>query len=155
MGERIEAHRRMERIRQNEYLDMRKLFPVCWRCGTTVPPAWWIGPWMIERAHIMRSPRPRLLDRRCVIMLCTICHNTYDRRGDYSHYLSKCRSRRERFQLEPWDLEEGLKVKARMDPEFYDWELIQETSSQGNIPYVSLEDVRAEGAHEHDNSNHS
>lgn len=48
----------------------------CWACGRTGryqdKPAWWFGPWLIERAHIANKPRAR--DRRAVILLCSLCH---------------------------------------------------------------------------------
>ena len=47
--------------------------PSCWACGRGMnPPDGWFGPWLIERAHIVNSPRRE--DRRVVILLCSFCH---------------------------------------------------------------------------------
>lgn len=44
----------------------------CWWCGSRFRPPGWYAPWMIERAHIVNSPRRR--DRRVAVLLCSRCH---------------------------------------------------------------------------------
>ena len=51
---------------------MRQHFHRCWACFSNSKPKNYLGPWLIERAHIVNKPRRE--DRRLVVMLCTICH---------------------------------------------------------------------------------
>jgi hypothetical protein len=53
---------------------MHTEFPHCWWCGRGVEhkPDSWFAPWLIERAHIVSSPRVE--DRRAVVLLCSMCH---------------------------------------------------------------------------------
>lgn len=46
----------------------------CWWCGRDAfeQPKGWNAPWLIERAHIVSSPRR--LDSRAVVCLCSLCH---------------------------------------------------------------------------------
>ncbi len=44
----------------------------CWACHASSKPAWYLGPWWCERAHIVNKPRRE--DRRCVVILCSVCH---------------------------------------------------------------------------------
>lgn len=48
--------------------------PFCWACGRgkNSRPSWWHATWLIERAHIVN--KPRVEDRRCVVLLCSGCH---------------------------------------------------------------------------------
>lgn len=53
------------------------LHPVCWACGRdeTQIPKGWFGPWHIDRAHIVHSPRVE--DRRLVVLLCRMDHDRF------------------------------------------------------------------------------
>jgi len=44
----------------------------CWWCGLRFKPPGWFAPWLIERAHIVSSPRRK--DRRVAALLCSRCH---------------------------------------------------------------------------------
>ncbi len=50
--------------------------PFCWACGRSgdyydKPADWW-AEWWVDRAHIVS--RPRVEDRRLVVLLCRLCH---------------------------------------------------------------------------------
>lgn len=94
-----------------EYDRMRLLFPACWACGASRGPSWWYAPWLIERAHI--ANKPRRLDRRLVVMLCSVCHK---------------RSHGERFAAAlDWpvlSVAEMLWLKRRCDPDWWDPEFV-------------------------------
>lgn len=95
--------------------------PFCWACGRECPyhrPLGWSGPFMLERAHIVSSPRVE--DIRLCVLLCTCCHKT--RHG-------------ERLILNglPWPLPKLsvanlLWLKLRYHPEAYDREFLQRYS---------------------------
>lgn len=59
-----------------EYRDffMATAFPWCWYCGRDQfdAPEGWYAPWLIERAHVVSSPRR--IDRRAVVLMCSLCH---------------------------------------------------------------------------------
>ena len=61
---------------RQEYVDMRRNTQhfYCWLCGRRESdrPSWWGAQWLIERAHIVN--KPRALDRRAVVLLCSACH---------------------------------------------------------------------------------
>ena len=48
--------------------------PWCWGCGRgdRDPPDWYHAPWFLQRHHIVN--KPRVEDRRAVILLCPVCH---------------------------------------------------------------------------------
>jgi len=50
------------------------LYPYCWWCGRGMEhqPESWYGPWLIERAHMVSSPRVK--DARVIVLLCSMCH---------------------------------------------------------------------------------
>jgi len=80
----------------------------CWWCGLRFKPPGWFAPWLIERAHIVSSPRRK--DRRVAALLCSRCHKV---------------SHGERILipgsvvLKP-SVEHLLWLKRVNDPEFYD-----------------------------------
>ncbi|MCR9292889.1 MAG: hypothetical protein NXI32_09230 [bacterium] len=49
-------------------------YPHCWFCGRTAQdqPQGWFAPWVIERSHVVN--KPRVEDRRVVVLLCPVCH---------------------------------------------------------------------------------
>jgi len=67
------------------YRDMTKHFPRhCWACRGRRKPEWWHAPWNpVERAHIVN--KPRVEDRRAVVLLCPLCHNALDQRVTYAN----------------------------------------------------------------------
>lgn len=95
------------------------LLPWCWACGRG-PEPWekppdWFGPWYVERAHIVN--KPRVLDRRLVVLLCSLCHRA---------------SRWERIVTDDrpsgWprlELPHLLWLKLAYDRDFYDREFLQ------------------------------
>ncbi len=98
--------------------------PHCWACGREgLPldrPGGWMGPWCIERSHIVSMPRVE--DEKLVCLLCTICHRV---------------SRRERiflngtlWTLPPLTLANFLWLKLHFDPEQYDRAFLQRYSIQ-------------------------
>ena len=114
MGVAIKRHFAEKRTRWQEYDEMRHEFDVCWACGKNDKPEWWHAPWMLHRAHI--ANQPRLRDRRCVIMLCPVCHGA---------------SHGERYpgrDVPPIEMEHMLWLKMMHDPEYLDVQLIQECS---------------------------
>ena len=46
----------------------------CWLCGRSQldQPVGWYAPWLLERSHIVSSPRRE--DARAVVLLCSLCH---------------------------------------------------------------------------------
>jgi hypothetical protein len=95
--------------------------PWCWACGRSDydRPPWWSAPWLIERAHICN--KPRRLDVRAVVLLCSACHRT-------SHG-----ERLVRWSLPKLTLENLLWIKLMRDPEGFDPEFLQ-TSSVRLLP---------------------
>jgi len=84
----------------------------CWICGEAERPAWWAGPWALERAHIVN--KPRVEDVRAVVILCTCCHRIShgERFGGEVGRRSVCEitvgnllAAKERFDLGRYDLE--------------------------------------------------
>jgi len=95
--------------------------PFCWACGAgsslhDKPRDWW-GPWLIERAHIVRNPRRE--DPRAVVLLCSYCHRV-------SHgELIFCA----RYPRWPQLTREHLLwLKRERDPENYDRAFLQQNS---------------------------
>ena len=82
--------------------------PFCWWCGRDSwdSPRDWHGPFLIERAHIVSSPR--VLDRRAVVLLCSGCH-----RVQHGERISG-------FDVERVSLGQMLWLKRTFDPEYYD-----------------------------------
>lgn len=95
----------------NEYANMR-LFFTCWACGRSMRdrPSNWYAPWLIERAHIVS--KPRIEDRRCVVMLCSLCHKI----SHGERFSGLVQPKLERPHL--------LWIKRRIDPLWYDPELL-------------------------------
>ena len=94
--------------------------PWCWGCGRGASfadkPPDWFGPWLIERAHIVRKPRRE--DRRAVVLLCSLCHKA----GCHGERIILDGERVDRPKLE---LEHLLWLKLFFDPGFYDREFLQ------------------------------
>jgi hypothetical protein len=59
------------------YRDFLKLHTHCWLCGRGPDerPHGWFGPFGLERAHIVSSPRVE--DIRAIVAICTCCHRFY------------------------------------------------------------------------------
>ena len=91
-------------------------WPFCWMCGLGFyggRPQWWHGPFVLERAHIVN--KPRVEDRRLVVLLCSLCHQIYD-----GAVFKQC-------ALEI-TLANVLWLKAKLDPEYWDREFIAKHS---------------------------
>lgn len=96
----------------------------CWWCGRDAQskPEPWGGPWLIERAHIVASPRRE--DVRAVVLLCSLCHRL-------SHGLDIKLSD---VQLLPAaSVANMLWLKQRFDSTCYDRKFLQENCI-GNLP---------------------
>lgn len=96
----------------------------CWWCGSTHfdKPRGWYSTWMIERAHIVSSPR--IEDRRVAILLCSRCHRL--QHGEQlGGYLGA--------GITPPTLAECLWLKSKLDPKFYDRRFM-ERFSVGRLP---------------------
>jgi hypothetical protein len=78
----------------------------CVACGATRCPTGFYAPWLIERAHIVN--KPRVCDRRVVVLLCSICH-----KFQHGERLSG-------FMRPKLELGHMLALKLTTDPEFYD-----------------------------------
>lgn len=63
-----------EHKRAYKFLAHDHPLPWCWACGRGEfdRPLDWYGPWLIERAHIVKNPRRE--DARAVVLLCSLCH---------------------------------------------------------------------------------
>lgn len=87
--------------------------PFCWACGRgeNQKPHWWYATWTIERSHIVN--KPRLEDRRLVVLLCSGCHKTSG--GERIHG----------WTLPRLTLANLLWLKAKFDPQFYDRAFVQ------------------------------
>ena len=97
------------------YDEIRNEFPaICWACGTRRKPSWYHLPFSIERAHIVNQPR--LLDRRCVVLLSSICHRVQEGERFSSD---------DRNQLSTANM---LWLKKEHDPDFFDLEFLQKCS---------------------------
>lgn len=87
----------------------------CWACGRTGSyrdkPKNWFAPWLIHRAHIVN--KPRLEDRRCVNLLCPICHDIADGRRAVDRELTTANM---------------LFLKQLFDPTHFDLVLLQRCS---------------------------
>lgn len=90
--------------------------PYCWQCGREWrhQPRDWFAPWIIERAHVVSSPRAK--DRRAVILLCSGCHRA-------SHGINTAG---DRFQS--CELRVALWLKRTFDPDYFDLEFLQRHS---------------------------
>jgi hypothetical protein len=88
--------------------------PHCWACGreglASDRPAGWGGPWYIERAHIVASPR--MEDARLVALLCSICHRV--KHGE------RLILNGQPWHLPPLTLANLLWLKLKFDPVNYD-----------------------------------
>ena len=103
---------------QDEYDQMRQQHPLpwCWACGRGErerPRAWW-APWVIERSHIVNSPR--IEDRRVCCLLCSGCHKT-------SHG-----ERIAGWHLPKLELRHLIWLKQLRDPAYYDRQFMQRYS---------------------------
>src|SRR4051812_47109537 len=95
--------------------------PWCWACGhdgslRDKPDDWW-GPWLIERAHIVRNPRRE--DVRAAVLLCSYCHRV-------SHGERIVCGRHPRWPS--LTREHLIWLKRERDPEHYDREFLQANS---------------------------
>ncbi len=91
--------------------------PFCWNCGRGPEhrPEWFYNDWFMHRAHIVA--RPRIEDRRCVAILCHLCH------------FGAQAGERFQFWLRPrLTLAHLLWIKSKFDPEFYDRAFMQRFS---------------------------
>ena len=95
--------------------------PYCWWCGRDVfaKPSWWYAPWLVERAHIVNSPR--ILDRRVCNLLCSLCHRL-------EHGQDVCGS-----DLLPPTLENMVWMKMAFDYENFDMDFMRKFSIR-NLP---------------------
>src|SRR5262245_52660970 len=82
----------------------------CWSCGRGPEhkPAWWFAPWIVQRSHLVN--KPRIEDRRAVILSCPLCHLGAWGGATYPQWNIKARL----------TLPHGLWLKRKFDPEFYD-----------------------------------
>lgn len=87
-------------------------------------PEGWCGPWLIERAHIVNSPRRQ--DRRVVILLCSFCHRV-------QHGEQLVLPGMEALTL---TLREMLWLKKHYDRPYYDRKFIRANSNynKGKLP---------------------
>lgn len=94
-------------------------FPWCWFCGRDAlqRPEGWYGKFLTERAHIVN--KPRLENRRSVILLCSLCHKVQHGEQLALPGLAKL--------IVP-TLSSILWLKQRFDPKFYDREFLQRSS---------------------------
>lgn len=94
-------------------------YPWCWWCGRDQwqRPRDWHAPWLIERAHIVSSPRRK--DARAVVCLCTLCHMR-------SHGLEVVTPGE--VTLPSARVEHMLWLKLRFDPSRYDREFLGQSS---------------------------
>jgi hypothetical protein len=92
--------------------------PWCWACGRGErdKPSWWYAPWLVERAHICN--KPRLEDRRMVVLLCSACHKT--QHGE----------RFPQWALPRLTLPNMLWLKQERDAEFWDVAKLQSCAVQ-------------------------
>lgn len=86
----------------------------CWYCGDRSRPSGFYAPWMVERAHIVSKPRK--LDRRVVVGLCSVCH-----RIQHGERLSGIERPRLCVASMLW-------LKREVDPEWYDPDFMQRCS---------------------------
>tara|TARA_R100000808_G_C2135801_1_gene144155 strand:+ start:1062 stop:1451 length:390 start_codon:yes stop_codon:yes gene_type:complete len=115
MGAKIKEHVENKDFYQTLYGEMRLHFTdECWACGESDQPGFWYAPWFLHRAHIVSQPR--LKDRRCVVLLCPLCHSI-------EHGAKHLEAPRK-----PLRTEHLLWLKKKHDPEFYDLTLLQECS---------------------------
>ena len=115
MGKKIKEHVQNRAFYQNQYDEMKLHFSNdCWACGCSDRPSFWFAPWFLHRAHIVNQPR--LKDRRCVVLLCPLCHSI------------EHGGRHLEAQRTPLETENLLWLKLERDPMFYDLELLQECS---------------------------
>ena len=105
---------------QARYRNMLKetRWRLCWRCGRREGncPSWWLGPFRLERAHIVN--KSRVEDRRAVVIACTCCHNLLDGAKHPRHVdvFGKPIAFRRPHAL--W-------LKKALDPEYYDRAFLQ------------------------------
>lgn len=102
--------------------------PWCWFCGRGrhESPAGWYGPWLIERAHIVSSPRRE--DVRAVILLCSLCHRT-----QHGQVIVTA----EPIETQLLTLPEMLWLKRVSDQPNYDREFL-EANHNGRLPYAKM-----------------
>lgn len=103
----------------------------CWACGRGHEekhrPRGWAGPWLIERAHIIRAMRIR--SRFLVVLLCTICHKV--QHGERLIIDGK------RWPLPKLEISHLLWLKLHRDPAFYRREYILRVSKRKYLPMAS------------------
>ena len=96
------------------YGNLRVISDRCWACHSRRKPRNWFGPWLLERAHIVSSPRRE--DRRLVNMLCTICHKF--QHGERLHGFARPKLR----------LDHMIWLKEENDPDWVDFKFMQKHS---------------------------
>lgn len=115
MGKKIKEHVENRDFYHSQYNEMKFFFTnECWACGESARPAFWFAPWFLHRAHIVNQPR--LKDRRCVVLLCPLCHSI------------EHGNRHLEVNRPPLQTENLMWLKLKRDPSFYDLELLQECS---------------------------
>lgn len=87
-------------------------YPFCWWCGRQYGESapGWSGHQIIERAHIVS--KPRVLDRRVVVLLCSRCH--YAQTNGVSGY-----------ELPVCVVGNMLWLKSVFDPNYWDRRFVQ------------------------------
>ena len=101
---------------------MPKAFPrYCWACRGRRKPEWWHAPWNpVERAHIVN--KPRVEDRRAVVLLCPLCHNALDQRVKYAND--------NRPQL---TVGNAVWLKIEYDPQYFDLDFLKRHSVRQDL----------------------
>jgi len=112
-------------MNRHEYNTMKKSFlDSCWACQCSTrqgaSPAWWGAPWHLQRAHIVNKPRRK--DRRSVVLLCPLCHNSLDQRENYAD------DNRPRLTTN-----NAIWLKRLFDPEFYDLAFLKSNSVRQDL----------------------
>ena len=96
--------------------------PVCWACGRdeSQRPDGWYGPFVVERAHLVSSPRAE--DVRLIVLLDTICHKVS---GGERIFING-----QLWPLPKLTLPQLLTLKELFDPEHYDRAFMQRFSAK-------------------------
>lgn len=104
----------------NNYL-LEAPYPYCYWCGRSRhdQPRWWSTRFIIERAHVVN--KPRRLDRRHAILLCSMCH------------MMEHGAEFDRSTLRAPTLPEMLMCKWTFDRKYFDRASMQE-SYVGRLP---------------------
>lgn len=99
--------------------------PWCWACGRGGEwwdkPADWFADWWIERSHIVHCPR--IIDRRLVVLLCSLCHQS-------GFHRRRVVTKERPLNWPMLIVDHLLWLKKTFDPEYYDREFIKQFSVQ-------------------------